>query len=317
MKFIVKKTNELSQNELAQLSSLFEVVFGKKRTVEMLLNQYVYNVLGYSYHSMIIDNNRIVALNTYVPAYYLVKGERRLFANSVDSMVEKPYRDFFNFKDMVCNAYKYMSVEGVSFVYGYPNNNSYPVLTKSKLMRPIGKMYIYCLPYRIGGIKPQLKCLNRVSIFFCKGFLFLSSFVFSSKPLNFLIHKEEISYNMTRYKRGEGLYTIVEEGGVEFVYKIKKYDGIKTAFLIDLSVKSSESFHIAIKHIIKNHDKEFDLILYPGYLSICNISLIRLPRKIEPKKFNLTGHALDKDLFDNTIWSIDNWDTNLSNYDLI
>ena len=44
-----------------------------------------------------------------------------------------------------------MAKNGVSFVFGFPNDNSYPVLLKSKLMREIGKMSIHCLPYRIGG----------------------------------------------------------------------------------------------------------------------------------------------------------------------
>jgi len=45
-------------------------------------------------------------------------------------------------------------------VYGFPNDNDYPVFRKAKLMRDIGKLSTYYLPYRIGGIIPKLKFLN-------------------------------------------------------------------------------------------------------------------------------------------------------------
>ena len=96
MEFIFKKTTELTDAELDMISVLFERVFKKPRPVEILRNQYLPNPLGYSYHSMIVEKGEIVGLNSYVPAYYSVNGRKMLFANSTDSMVDKPYRDFFN-----------------------------------------------------------------------------------------------------------------------------------------------------------------------------------------------------------------------------
>lgn len=317
MEFICKKTNQFTDKELMQLSILFKTVFHKDRSVDVLLNQYIHNVLGYSYHSIIVEDGRIVALNTYVPAYYLYRGKKLLFANSIDSMVEKSYRDFFNFQDMVNNAYEYMRQEGVSFVYGYPNDNSYPILSKSGLMKDIGRMRIYCLPYRIGGIKHFLTIGNLFSILFCRLYVLLSGLLSSSKVQKFSIYKEEISYNETRYKRADSQYNIVNRGDFSCVYKIKEHEGIRTAFLIDVFPKSSKFFNKSIWYIIKYHSKDFDLLLYPGFLSLKNTGLIQLPRKIEPKNFQFMGFVLDTQQVDDMIWCIDQWDTNLSNYDLV
>lgn len=315
--FIFRKTSELDEDDIAQITMLFNTVFDKDRTPDNMLHQYVNNPLGFSYHSLIVDNGNIVGMNVYVPVYYIVNGVKMLFANSIDSMVAKPYRDFFNYNDMVLTAYSNMKKEGVKFVYGYPNDNAYPVVIKSKLMKEIGKMHTYCLPLHIGGLKPSMRVLNPVSSILCRTFVSLSGIFASRKPDKYAIAKEEDSYNLSRYKRSNGGYNIEQIGGIKVYYKIKEHEGIRTAFLIDISEKSPKAFNIAVKHIIRNHGKSFDLLLYPGWLNFSNTSMIRIPRKFEPKNFNLTGKALDKKAFDETIWDIRNWDTNLSNYDLI
>ena len=96
LEFIFKRTDELNGSELLQATRLFNAVFDKSRSTDDMLRQYVNNPLGYSYHSLIVDDGRIVGMNVYVPVYFIVRGERMLFATSVDSCVEKGYRDFFN-----------------------------------------------------------------------------------------------------------------------------------------------------------------------------------------------------------------------------
>ncbi len=318
MDFVVKHTDQLSSDDLDGIIELFERVFEKKRSKERHMRQFVNNPLGYSYHSMIFDEGKLVGINTYVPVYYTVNGEHMLFANSIDSMVDKAYRDFFAYNDMVKEAYSHMKKEGVKYVYGYPNDNAYPVVIKSKLMREIGKMHTYCLPYRIGGIKPALKAFNPISKIFFRSFAALSSLFASSKVVEFPISKEASSYDKTRYKRGDGQYGHADLGNAVIHYKITTHEGVKTVFIIDIDKKSPKNFNRAIRYLLKNHSKDFDLILYPGWLPFNNTGMIKLPRKLEPKNFNLTGKLLaKKGEIPEEIWKIENWDTNLSNYDLI
>lgn len=317
MEFVVKKTEELSKEEIGQINSLFEKVFEKHRSEQEFLNQSVNNPIGYSYHSMMVEDGRIVGLNSFVPSYFIFNGDRMLFANSTDSMVDKPYRDFFNFNDMVTAAFREMKKDGVKYVYGYPNDNSYPVLIKSKLYKDIGKMHTYCLPLHVGGVKKSLAILNPLSSLFCRLFVAVSGLFASSKAERYSVEKDSESYNATRYRRGDGIYNVESIDGITVYYKIKVHEGVRTAFIIDLSEKSPKAFNKAVRHIVRNHAKEFDLLLYPGNLGFMNTSMIRIPRKFEPKNFNFTGRALDKKAFDDSVWDIRNWDTNLSNYDLI
>lgn len=311
--FVVKKTTECSDAELKQMNALFNAVFEKERPLEIMLNQYKQNPLGYSYHSMIVDTGNIVGMNVYIPVYFKVKGEKVLFADIVDSMISKPYRDIFNYIDMANAGYKQLKKDGVVYAYGYPNDNAYPVTIKAKVSKEVGKMYTYCLPYRIGGIKNGLAWLNWASISFCKCWVGVSSLIASSKAHPYRIEKDLESYNKTRYKRNDGAYSF----GDGFVYKVINYEGIRTAFLIDVFEKSAKNFCKAVKYIMKKDGKNFDILLYPGHLRFACCGMMKIPHKFEPKRFVLTGKLLDKSIDLDGLWDINNWDTNLSNYDLI
>jgi hypothetical protein len=74
----------------------------------------------------------------------------------------------------------------------------------------------------------------------------------------------------------------------------------------------------AIRYIVKKHHKEFDILLYVGHLSFRFHGLIQVPKRLTPKNFHFTGEILRKDDIDNDfVFNINNWDVNLSNYDLL
>jgi hypothetical protein len=185
-------------------------------------------------------------------------------------------------------------------------------------MRDIGSLATYCLPYRIGGIKPQLKILNLFSALFVNSYVFLMSLLAGNKIYNFPIEKEAATYNATRYKRLDGKYNMVNYKGSEFVYKIIKHEGIRSAFLIDVFEKSAANFNKAVRYIIKNHRKQFDILLYIGRFPFKYHGLLKVPHRFAPKNFHFTGKVLQKDGIDTDLFfNINNWDVNLSNYDLL
>ena len=184
-------------------------------------------------------------------------------------------------------------------------------------MEDIGKLDIYCLPYRIGGIKGVLRPLNLVSKMFCRLWVMITSILATDNRSSFVIEKEDESYNKTRYKRGDSHYSIVKMDSFSFVYKIMTYENIRTAFLIDVIGKSSLNFNKAIRYLLTHEKNNFDLILYVGYLSFNGHGLIKVPHKFEPKHFNFTCKPLVEGIYKDLIHDIRNWDVNLSNYDLI
>ena len=318
MEFFCKKTFELSEIELQQVTDLFNRVFEKDATPAFMKSQYVNNPLGFSYHSVMTDNDTIVGFCSYVPAYYFYEGKKMLFASAGDYMTDKPYRDFFNFRDIIKNAHTFLKAEGVVLNFGYPNDKAYPVMTKGKLAKPIGKMHTYVLPYRIGGIKEGMGWLNWASMLFSRCWVGCCTLFASKKVHEYAIHKDEESYNLTRYQRFDGNYGLGKLKNGEFHYKVKEHEGVRTAFIIDVSPKSSRNYVDAVRYLLKHHSKEFDLVLYPGELPFGVTGMMKLPRKVEPKNFNFTANILDKEAVDpSVVYDIKNWDTNLSNYDLI
>lgn len=317
MEFVVKKTFELSASEKERINGLFNEVFEKQRTIRVFENQFVNNVLGHSYHSMMIDRGEIVGCDTFVPSYYNLDGKKHLFANSVDTMVGKHYRDLFNFMDMVNAAYGFMKNDGVEVVYGFPNDNSYEVNRQTKLLVDIGKMYTYCLPYRVGGIKKGLGLLNPLSKLYVHCRMGMYSLIADKKPFKFAIKKDD-SYNQTRYKRMDGDYKIKTYKGVWFAFKIMTFDNVRTAFLIDVEEKSEYNFNVAVRYIIKNYAADFDILLYIGCLPSNKTGLVRLPMKLAPKNFNFMAKVLNPATIPSgRLFQIGQWDVNLSNYDLL
>jgi hypothetical protein len=318
MEFIVKKTIDLTDSEQKGIVSLFNTIFEKDRSLEQFHNQFLNNPLGYSFHSMILDDRQIVGCDSYIPSYYTVNGKRVLFANAVDTMVSKPYRDFVTLHDMVVAVHGHMKKEGVVCVYGFPNGNAYPVFHRAKLMKDIGSLSTYCLLYRIGGIKPQLKVLNWLSILYVNISVFLMFLLAGKKIYHFMIEKEAATYNATRYKRLDGNYNTANYKGSKFAYKFMEYEGIRSAFLIDVFEKSPRNFNKAVQYIIKHHHNEFDILLYVGHLPFKRHGLIQVPQRLVPKNFHFTGEILHKDEIDQDVFfNINNWDVNLSNYDLL
>lgn len=316
--FIVKKTTELSIDEKKQIINLFNIVFDKNRSVEEFDNQYLNNPMGYSYHSMMIEDDVIVGHNSGMPCYYYVNGKKVVFACNIDTMIHPNHRGIENYYDLMSATYVEYKNDRVDVVYGFPNDNAFPLLTKLKFMKNVGRMYTYCLPYRVGGYKKSLRCLNWLSRLFCVMCVNVSMIFASKKECSYKILKDSKTYNETRYKRMDGEYSRVVCKGVEFVYKIMNHEGVRTAFIIDVMGKSSYNFCTAVKYILKNESANFDMIIYPGILPFLITGMIRIPRKYEPKRFNFTCKRMssDKEL-DKYIYSIDNWDINLSNYDLI
>lgn len=319
MDFVIKKTSELSDNEKLSLLECFIDVFDHKRTLEEMCNQYNNTPMGYSIHSLCLDNERVVAAHTAFPAYYWVNSVKHKAFITGDNMVRKAYRDGTVFLDVTLGLFSYMKNNGYSFEFGFPNDNAYLVNKKGKFSIDIGQLDTYVLPYRIGGIKRGFNALNPFSKLFCNLWLSFSSMIANDTVFTPLIHKDDETYNDPRYKRMDGNYQHVKIAGSEFYYKIKTQEGIRTAFLIDVVGKSEKSFCCAAKYIIKHEKDNFDLLMFVGHppKGIRRIGFVKIPRKYEPKHFYMTGKVYDKNLDAQQIYNIDNWDVNLSDYDII
>lgn len=317
MEVICKKTTEITDEEIKVIYHLFEEVFEQKRDPSTFREEYSNTVLGYSYHSMLMNEGEIVGFHSCLPFYYIDNGKRFIAGLGIDSMVKKEFRGFFGFRDMIVACEKRMHDEGCVIRIGFPNDNSYPILIKGFKYKDIGKMITYFLPVRIGGVKPSLHFLNPLSRLGAWLIVQFSSFSLNGKEYSFRYSKERESFDKIRYKWFNGEYKTIETGDVIARYKIKVQEGVRTAFLLDVYPMSKKIFDKVVRCIYNKERRNIDLIMYVGHLPFSPMSLITMPHKFEPKHFNFTCKVLEKGYFDDSIYDINNWDVNLSNYDLL
>lgn len=321
MEFVNKKTTELTQKELDDISALFENVFEQERSAEVFRNQYVNNVFGTSYHTLMYEDGVLVGHNAGTPGYFNLNGKKLATLNNVDLMIRKDCRGIQGFMFMMKKAWTYYKQQGIQLIYSVPNNNSHPLLVKLKFVKDLANLYTYCLPYRIGGVKPALKFANIFSKLFCYGWVYLTGLFVSSRKLTFGVQRDYESFLKTRWNRSDGRYSFAEVNGTTMVYKIMTYEGIRSAFIIDIYEKSQRNFLEGVKYLLKHENKNFDLILYVGYLPFANPGMVRVPHKYEPKNFNFVATVLnDEGLSEEDIadyMNIQNWDINLADDDII
>lgn len=318
MEVLVKKTNEISDEEILEVYSLFDEIFHQKRDSKLFRVNYSNTPLGYSYHSILFnDNKQIVGFHSCVPFFYTKKQERFLVALGIDSMVKKEYRDYFNFYNMITQCQKRLKDDGFKLRIGFPNDNSYPVLKKGLKHKDIGKLDTYCLIKNIGGIKSSLSFLNLFFRLSSQILCAYSKLGTDKKIYDFLYKKDRENFDIYRYKWFGGDYKYIKYPDYNGVYKIQEYKGVKTAFLLDVYPLSQYNFDSIIRDIYKKEYQNIDMIIYVGSLPFNPKSLFKIPHKYEPKHFNFTCKPLDDKYFDDSIYDINNWEVNLSNYDLL
>ena len=282
-----------------------------------MLNQYVQNAFGYSWHNLVYDDDKIVGHICAVPSYYWCEGEKVIFVDGIDAFILKDYRDGEIFLNQLQSYFRQMKDIGAKLMIGFPDAKVMKLYAKTKVYKKIGEMQTYILPYRIGGIIPSLKMFNFLSTAFSWSFVWFTG-LFSSKAISvFKIEKDTESFNATRYKRMDGNYQIIRNSNLEFFYKVMPVKGIRAAFLIDVTGKSARHFNQAVKFILKHNRHEFDVILYVGNLYFKNSGLIKVPQKYAPKRFNFIIKFLDKTYDNDVVRDIRNWDVNLASYDVI
>lgn len=314
----VKKTTELSRAEVEKINNLFNYVFKRNRNAQLFFDMFLNTFLGYSYHVLLYEGNELIGHHAGIPFIYNRDEEHFLVGLGLDSMTHPKHRDFFNVRDMFKACEEAMATDGCVLRIGFPNDNSYPILKKGFKYKDIGKLNTYFLPIKISGVKPNIKMLNPLSRLLSACIIGLSSFSRSKRVFSYKYGKDRSCFDDTRYKWFGGVdYCKIEVDGIKAYYKTQVQEGVKTLFILDVWPISKNGFDKIVRVIYKKEHKGIDMIIYVGHLPFTPMSLITMPHKFEPKHFNFTCKPLVKDYFDDSIYDINNWDVNLSNYDLL
>lgn len=317
MEIIIKKTIDLLKTEKNDICALFKRVFSKEMTLIDFEKKFLSNTFNTSYHALLLnDNNEIVGCYSSIPQEYNYFGSQVIFALSVDTMIDEEYRGSpFTLKKLATGVYSSMQQDGISFVFGFPNDNVYLVRKKILKWEDIGKLDYYILPLNIGALKPSLKNLNFFSQILSKLFM---SLPFKSKESDiFKFPIEKIADQSFLTHRYDNTYQIIKLTDKSFfVYKIHLDENIRVAYIIDVFPLAKYGIEKAVSYLYNHEHANIDLIMYVGSLSVAPKNLLKVPKKYQPKNVYMSGKILDESVVDQRIYDLNNWNVNLSNYDV-
>ncbi len=317
MEVLVKKTVDLSDLEIDEINKIHKITLDFDCSIEAFKNKFNNTALGYSYHGLLKDNGKIVGAHAGVPFYYLKNGERFMAGLGIDSMILPLYRDYFHFRDIFVACEKAMLTDGCKLRIGFPNDTSYPILKKGFKYKDIGLLDTYCLPLKASALKNSLRFLNPLVAVFSFLWLGMSYLSIGKKEKHYMFERERESFNTTRFKWFNADYKEIKCDKFVSYYKIKKKEGVVTAFILDVYPLTKSNFEKTTRAVYKKESRQIEMIIYVGKLPFVPLSLIKLPRKLEPKQFRFTCHVLEPEYFDHSVLDINSWDINLSSFDLL
>lgn len=317
LEFVFKKTNELSINEKIQICDLFEEVFNVKKPIELFEKEFQETSKGYSYHTLLIDDKKIKGVYSAIPIKYNYFGDEKIFALSVDTMIANSNRgNLSTITKMIDLIYEALKKDNINFIYGAPNKNYYPIAKQILNWKDIDTLDYYCLPVKLSGINTKLSFLNFLMIMY--SYLinsFVKSFDCISSPKNIKKNISKINNEeFINWRYFDSNFKIVKSRNNFFSYKIKEYNGIRTAYIIDVEPFGKSLIESAAKYVFDKEKNNIDIVVYTGKLDFKLLNLYKVPKKFNPRPYNVSGKILNEE-FNEKIFDIANWHLNMSNFD--
>ena len=312
---IFKTTDQLTESEQKQMRDLFLRVFDKKMTKSMFERKFFYTPRGYSYHSLMLHGEVIVGAFSAVPGRYKFFGQEEIFSLSVDTMIVAEYRGGGHFVKMADLLHQGLKNDGIPFIFGFPNENFYPAQRRLLKYKDIGELEYYILPLNIGSVVQKLKFFNGLSRTFFRFATRLCRVPSNSKAEYEIV--KVIDKQFARHRYDESYSRIVLADGADCIFKVYEEEGgIRTLYIIDVVPLNVGSLTRAVKQICRTAANAVDIIIYVGKLPSRPPGLWKVPDSKKPRKIRMTGKILIPDAIDSSVFNIDNWRVNMSDFDV-
>jgi hypothetical protein len=310
-----KRTVDLSPQQYEQIRHLYFSVFAREMSESTFERRFMRSPMGYSYHGLMQNGDEIVGSFSAIPYRYLCFGTERMFALSVDTMISSQHRgDKTNLVTMAQFAYEAMIKDGINFIYGFPNELYYAHEKRILGTRDIGKLNYYMLPINIGTAIQKFKAMNYPSRLFAK--------IMAKLPASRDMRKreydiEKINDEQFIKHRYDGSYDFLSLGSGRSVFRIyMEKGGAKALHILDVWPMTPAAMDETIRDVLLRYGSVVDLILYVGRLPFTPRRLVKVPHRLEPQKIRMTGKVLVKGAVPDSIFDIDNWNVNVSNFDV-
>lgn len=128
---------------------LFGISFGKAISEDYLLKKYDTQNLGGNYLGyMAFHDQTPIAYYGVLPVPFILNGRNLTAVQSADTMTHPDYRRHGLFPLLAKKTYQLAKNEGASFVFGWPNQNSYPTFKNKLGWIDLGKMQRFSMKSR-------------------------------------------------------------------------------------------------------------------------------------------------------------------------
>ena len=310
-----KRTDQFTESEQQQMRDLFEAVFNKKMTKDAFERKFFFTPKGYSYHGLMLHDKTIVGASSAVPGRYKFFGQEHIFSLSVDTMIDPKYRGGGHLIKMINLIHQGLINDGIPFIFGFPNEHFYAVQKRLLKYEDIGELDYYVLPLNIGSVVRKLKSLNFMSRVFCKSTARLCRIPRNSEAGYGIAKVVDKQFERHRYDDSYSRIALGEKA--ECIYKIYEEEGgILTLYIIDVFPLTAASLARAVKQICRTVVKAVDIIIYVGKLHSRSAGLWKTPDSKKPQRIRMTGKILIPDVIDNSVFNINNWNVNISDFDV-
>lgn len=312
---VFKTTDQLTESEQEQMRDLFLRIFNKKMTKEAFERKFFYTPRGYSYHGLMLHEEVVVGASSAVPGRYKFFGEELIFSLSVDTMIDLKHRGGGHFVEMSNLIHEGLISDGIPFILGFPNENFYAVQKRLLKYEYIGELDYYVLPLNIGSVVRKLKAFNGLSRSFCR---FTTRFcrIPRNSEAGYDIAKV-VDKQFERHRYDESYSRIDLWEGAQCIYKIYEEEGgIQTLYIIDVVPLTAASLARAVKQICRTAVDAVDIIIYVGKLPSRPAGLWKVPDSKKPQRIRMTGKILIPDIIDSSVFDMNNWSVNISDFDV-
>jgi hypothetical protein len=305
-------TNNIPQELFKSFVDEFNDIFHKNESIESLKNLYTLTFIGYSFHIFLLDGENVVGNLAIIPIEYNVNGIKYIFGQAVGVYIKEKYRiNPLLLRNMYESLEKELIKYNINFVYALPNDNAYSYWKNVVKWKDIGKLYYYAFP--VSYFKNHL--MKKISYYFLHSVKLIDLFgIFYSKKA---IHKEiNIDNRTVYYKNRLKNYNKIIKCNYEYYYRIYKEEKLSIAYLINVNPKSAHSFYTGLSQIRDQEKENINFIFYIGDLAVKNNSLIKIPKRLEPRELHFIGKFVSDSKLPIDPFDLKKWDISLLNFDV-
>jgi hypothetical protein len=312
---VFKRTIDLSASQQDQIRQVFFRVFSRKMG-KSFEQRFICTPKGYSYHGIMLNDDQIVGCFSAIPYRYLCFGKEQTFALSVDTMIAPEHRGGkTNLLTMANLVYEALVKDDIKFIYGFPNELYYPHEKRLFGTRDIGMLDYYVLPINIGTAINKFKMLDYPGRLFARIMGGLPPCRDTNKCKYNIEKINDAQFIKHRYGNTHKYLSL--DGGAQCVYSIHiEKENVRTLHILDVWPMAPAAMDSAVRELFKLHRDSIDLILYVGSLPFRPRRLVKVPRQLEPQKIRMTAKMLVEGAFPDSIFKIENWNVNVSNFDV-